>query len=648
MNTAPLEYCTIDRDADDVAWLTLDMPGVVNNTLSSPLLGELETALESILAGGSPAGLVIRSGKPGGFLIGADSDELGRMLERQHAADFLRRGQRLTDRIAGLGIPTVAILHGRCRGGGLELALACRYRVAETGTSLCLPDVHLDMHPSFGGTARLADLIGATPALNLITSGREVDGETARRIGLVDAVGPAEELADTAIRLLREGPGPHRPRGMRRLLSLRPVWWLMERVRQADDKGDLSPECKVGAEAVRRLWREYGGKRPEARIRAERASALRLLREPPTMNRIRIYLLTERFMTVSRQIPAEPPRHVHLIGAGTHGAEFAVELAAKGVRVTLTDQDAERLDSTCTAARARLKQLAVVADPDCLAADPEGAGATDADVVIEAIDENLAGKQSLLAAIEPQLRPDVVLASTTSSLWLDHLAVGLARPERLIGLHFARALSEASLGPLGEVARGAQSTEEAINRGAALVAAIDRLPLFARAGPGMLVHRLLLPYILCGAGMYSRAERELIDGAGRYIGMAMGPLELADWIGLDVCLATAEALAESGDFPVPEQLREMVGAGHLGHRTGQGFHDWRGDRRVTASPAQGRQRLPEISRTLVTPALAEALRCEREGIVAEGDLIDVAGVLAAGFPAYTGGPLTWARDWQQA
>jgi 3-hydroxyacyl-CoA dehydrogenase/enoyl-CoA hydratase/3-hydroxybutyryl-CoA epimerase len=264
----------------------------------------------------------------------------------------------------------------------------------------------------------------------------------------------------------------------------------------------------------------------------------------------------------------------------------------------------------------------------------DATGVDDAELVIEAIGEDIADKQSLLGNLEGTLGKDTVIATTTSTLSIEELCRTLDRPDRLIGLHFFHPVQQM---PMVEVVAGEQSSERAVAVGQALVAAAQKLALRVRGGPGFLILRLQLPYMLQGASGYHRSRREIIDAAGRKFGMAHGPLELADAVGLDVC----QRLAEQLDYPVPDELRERVEAGRLGRRTGQGFHDWRGGRRVTGGVPPGRHPFKEIGRELIDPLLEEAVRCRDEQVVADGDLVDVGALFGAGFPAYTGGPLTW-------
>ena len=633
---------------DGIATLTLDIPGTNSNNFSLALINALHGALDELQAREGLVGLILRSTKNTGFAVGADSAELERMLDPAYAATYIRRGQALTCRIAALPVPTVALLHGSCRGVGLELAIACRYRLAAdaASTALCLPDVMLDQHCGFGGSARLADLIGGTPALAVMETGRVVTPEEARQMGLVDGVHAGEELDAAARSLLQSDPGPHRPKGTQKLLSTRPVWWLLDRIRQADDLGDTAPEARVGADALRTLWRDHGGGSLHRRLRAERSSVLRLLSQPPARNRIRLYAMTDRYMAESRRIEATIPGRVHVIGAGALGSELVSLLVANGFRVSVQDLLSDRLD----ALRTRLLgvQPSNVADGEAesvgepfLAGEPDDLASVD--LVVEAIDENADLKRALFEELEGKLGPEAVIASTTSTVPLASLAGQLVHPTRLVGLRMIRELTGAGIGPVVEVAVAADGGDAAARTAAALVAALDRMPLYVKDCPGGLLHRLLLPYVLAGAALYSRSDRELVDGAGRYAGMTLGPLELADWIGLDTCVALAEQLEKE----VPAQLRDLVDAGHLGQRTGHGFHDWRGSKRVTASPPQGRSRFPEIADLLMATLREQALACSAAGLVAEDDLIDVVATLAAGVPGYTGGPLNWARQHQQ-
>lgn len=642
MNTAALQHCRIERDDEDIAWLTLDVAGAGANTLSSEILSELERALDG-LDGQPPQGLVIVSGKRG-FIAGADVRELAALGTTEEARALVERGQGLMDRLAACAWPTVACVRGYCLGGGLELALACRYRVSDDdpGTRLGLPEVQLGIHPAFGGSARLPALVGAPAALDLMLSGRTIDGRAARRMGLVDYALPPWQLPQAARHLVRNDPGRRRPPAWKRWLATAPARAALRPWMERQLRRRVRREHYPAPYAALELWARHGGDALPARVRAERDSVLALVEHPGAKNLIRVFLLRDRLRSEARASDTGTPGRVHVIGAGAMGGDIAAWLALHGCRVTLVDERPEAIAATLQRARAlferRLKRPSrVTAALDRLIPDPHGRGAATADLVIEAIVEDLDAKRRLYAGIEPRLREDAVLASNTSSLPLERLAAGLQRPGRLIGLHFFNPVAKM---PLVEVVAGDDSEAPVLDRGQALMAAVDKLPLRIKSGPGFLVNRLLMPYMLAAARRFTEGTQgEAIDEAARRFGMPMGPLELADSVGLDVCLAAADVMAEARGLEVPDSLRSRVHQGHLGKKSGRGFYAYRKGKprhaRVTMAPAA----LDELARELMEPLLDEAERCRDEGVVADADLVDAGAIFGAGFAPFTGGPL---------
>ena len=646
MSAAKLKHCSIEHDTDGIAWLTLDDPAASVNTLSSAMLDALEQTLETVEAGERPRGLVIRSAKSG-FIAGANVEELEGIRSSEDADALIARGQNLMDRIERLGIPTVARIRGHCLGGGLELALACRYRVADRdpGTRLGLPEVRIGIHPGFGGTVRLPDRIGAPDALDLMLSGRTIDGRAAQRLGLVDHAVSAWALDDAVRALIARDPGPGRPPGWKRALAtlpgryaLRP--WLERRLRRQARR-----EHYPAPYALLDLWVRHGGDSAARRMRAERESLARLIEHPTAANLIRVFRLQDRLKREARSRDTQVPRRVHVIGAGTMGGDIAAWLALNGCQVTLVDERDEAIAATLKRARAlfekRLKRPErVTAALDRLTPDPDNHGVERADVAIEAIVEDLDAKRQLYAALEPRLPKDAVLATNTSSIPLERLAEGLEYPERLIGLHFFNPVAKM---PLVEVVAGAGSDKSSLARGQALIARADKLPLRVKSGPGFLVNRLLMPYMLESAKRHAEGTpRADVDEAAKRFGMPMGPLELADSVGLDVCLAAAEVMAQAQGLQIPQAMRDRVQQGHLGRKSGRGFYQYddKGQpqrERVTLSSAA----LERLGRELIEPLLAEAERCRNEGVVADSDLVDAGAIFGTGFAPFRGGPLRY-------
>ena len=638
-------YCSLAYDDIDVAWITLDSPDDGGNTIHLEVLRALHALLDRVAVAPRLRGLVLRTGRGSGFVTGLNTGELEALRDPVRAEAFAEAGQALTRRIATLPVPTVAAIRGTCSGPGLELALACDYRVIEAGTgvNLGLPEVRLGLHPCHGGTARLPAVVGAWRGLELLTSGRSVDGTEALRIGLADAQAESGRLDAVALHHARWAPR------RRRLplwdLPLR-LWvgrWIVYRIIDTQKQRESSPENFPATYAILRLWRRSGGRPMDERIAAERESLVDLIARPSALNLVRTFLLQDRVKREARALDVPLPERIHVFGAGTIGSGLAAVLVLYGRSVVLHDPDAGALEVARRRARALLGQRMdrVEAIEEAIGrlevtADESGVG--DAEAVVESIPEDASAKRALYARVEPQLAPGVLIATTSATLPVEVLAEELADPQRLIGLHVFAPVERM---PLVEVIAGQRSGERMVAQGQVLAAAMDKLPVRVRSGPGFLVNRLHLPYILKGAEMYDRSRRELIDTAAMRFGMPIGPLELADALGLDVCVSLAEQLGRT----VPDKLRERVAAGHLGMRAGRGFHDWRNNRRVTASVPPGDHHYQEIAQALIAPLLEEARLCRDEGVAADGDLVDVAALFGCGFPAYTGGPLMLYQAW---
>ncbi|MDX1608864.1 MAG: 3-hydroxyacyl-CoA dehydrogenase NAD-binding domain-containing protein [Halofilum sp. (in: g-proteobacteria)] len=638
MSRPPQHHYRLEYDHESIAWLYLDCREASSNTLPLDVLEDLGHALEELEARSDLKGVVVLSEKAVGFATGPDREEMASIQDQERVGRLIDRGQALTSRFANLAVPSVALIHGHCLGAGLELALACRYRVAEQSTArLGFPDIHLGLHPCYGGTARLPALIGDWQALDLLRKGNSVGPAAALRLGLIDAAAPWESLQDSARDLIARDPGRRRPARWNHVFRFPPCRWMVYAFIDSDLQRRPRPDYFPTTYAILRLWREYARQRLEKRLAAERRSLLRLAERPRTRNLARTFLLQERLQREAGALDAPVPSRIAVFGAGSLGGGLAGLLALHGWRVTLHDPDEHALRSA--RARAQGMFLQHVRDPEMvgdirsrLQVHTDDSGIAEAGLVIEAIPEDLEAKRDLLARIEAELEPDAVIATTSSTLLVEELAAGLEHPRRLVGLHFARPVDNLQL---VEVVAGRDSDERALAIGQATVAAAHKLALRVNSGPGFLVLRLLLPYLLQGAAQFERPRREVIDAAGQKFGLPHGPLEWADSIGLDVCLRLAERLGHE----VPDALREHVTSGRLGQRVGRGFHDWRGARRVTASIPPGDHDFEAIAAGLIEPMLREAERCRDEGVVADADLVDVGALFGLGFPGDRGGPL---------
>ncbi len=635
----------MDRDGEGIAWLTLDKPDTSANTLSAQVMRELDALLQS-LARMPPRGVIIRSGKPSGFIAGADINEFTTLANAAAGYKLTRSGQVTFERIERLPCPTVAAIHGFALGGGLELALACRYRVAvgDERLQLGLPEVQLGIHPGFGGSVRAVRLLGVRPAMQLMLTGRPVRADKAARIGLVDRLVGATELDDAARSMVLQPPAPHRPPLLERLLSLAPIRPFVkpELIRQVAAK---APRAHYPAPyAMIDLWARNGA-HGETAFEAEARSIAAMFETPTSHNLIRVFLLQDRLKAQSTRAAAEV-KAVHVVGAGVMGGDIAAWCALRGFNVTLQDRALEFIEPALKRAAELFEKRLREADKISAArarlrADVEGAGVADADVIIEAIFESLEAKRALYASLEPRMKSTALLATNTSSLKLEPLAEQLARPERLVGLHFFNPVSQM---PLVEVVCGESTSGEARELAVAFTRRLDKLPIVCRSAPGFIVNRVLMPYL--HEAMYLAQEGvslPAIDVAATEFGMPVGPIELADVVGLDVAKDVGAIIAAELGRPAPAhpQLAELVAAGKLGRKSGAGFYTWH-DGHPTKPPA-GAPPPSDATDRMMLALVNEAVACLREGVVTDADLLDAAVIFGTGFAPFRGGPIAYAR-----
>lgn len=632
-------------DTDGICQLTIDRADSNTNSLSREVLDELDHIL-TWLKGTATRAVVIRSGKQNGFIAGADINEFTALDSAEEALQLISRGQGVLARIEALGIPTVALIHGFCLGGGLELALACRYRIASDApsTRLGFPEVQLGIHPGFGGTVRATRLAGSLAALEIMLTGRTLAARQARRIGLVEYVVPERHL-DTALRaLLATPPAPRLLPLRERLAALPAARGIVAHFLRRSVAKKTDPRHYPAPYALIDLWRGFG-RNERANYAAEAQSVARLITGSSARNLVRVFQLQERLKAQGKG-DAERPRVIHVVGGGTMGGDIAVWCALQGLTVSIQDIDTARLGQVVKRGHLLFgtvlkERRAVEAAMDRLIPDPAGHGVGRADIVIEAIFEDAEAKRELYQQLEPLMRPDAILASNTSSIPLEELAGCLARPERLVGLHFFNPVAKMQL---VEVVAMAASDPTALARAASLVLAIKRLPLPVRSSPGFLVNRVLMPYLLEAVTLVEEGVTPvLIDRAATEFGMPMGPVRLADTVGLDICLSVARVFARHYATEVPARLETMVAAGHLGRKSGRGFYAY-GTGHDAKAAADSSVPAAEIGDRLMLRMLNEAVACWREGVVADADLLDGGVIFGSGFAPFRGGPLQYIRD----
>ncbi len=626
--------------------LIMDVAAGSTNTFSREAMGELAKLIERLRIE-PPPGVIVTSGKDSGFIAGADISEFAQVASEGQEYETIRAGQKTFDALAALKCPTVAAIHGFCMGGGTELALACTYRVAsdDERTRIGLPEVLLGIHPGWGGTVRLPRLIGPPGALDMMLTGRALRPGPARKLGLVDRVVPADQLLAEAEKILNRRPRRRRPGIHLRLANTLPARLALAPMMRKQVRRKANPKHYPAPYAIIDLWRRHGGN-PVRGMVAEARSMARLAKTDTARNLIRVFFLREQMRSSSDDGQAAIER-VHVIGAGVMGGDIAAWCALRGLEVTLQDREEQYVRPALErAAKLFEKKLRLPAriEParERLKMDLAGDGAKQADLVIEAIFENLEAKKELFKNLEPKLKADAIVATNTSSIPLEDLSTALKAPERLIGLHFFNPVAKM---PLLEIVRHERLDPTVFERSAGFAKQIDKLPVRVASSPGFLVNRILMPYMMEAMMLYQEGvPGKVIDRAATDFGMPMGPIELADQVGLDVAASVAAVLSEHLGLTIPEGLEQMIEGGRRGRKDGAGFYEYPEGKPVKPEVPKDYRAPDDLSDRLVLPLLNVALTCLREGVVDSPEMLDAGVIFGTGFAPFRGGPYQYIQD----
>lgn len=640
------QHWQTEQRPDGVLVLSFDRAGTPVNTFSQDVLIELDALLER-LALDPPKGLVLRSAKASGFIAGADIKEFQSFDAKGTVADAIRRGQQVFQRLAELPCPTVAAIHGFCMGGGTEIALACRYRVAsnDPSTRIGLPEVKLGIYPGWGGSVRLPLLVGAPAAFDMMLTGRTLSASAARAIGLVDKVADASNLIDVASAIASKGAKrPFKQRFLGWATNVWPARQLLAPMLTKQVARKARKEHYPAPYALINTWARSGGG-IQSRLSAERKSVVKLASTPTARNLIRVFFLQERLKGMGGK--DHGIANVHVVGAGVMGCDIAAWSAYKGFNVTLQDREQRFIDGALTRAQGlfekkvkdETKRAGVAAR---LKSDLAGDGVAQADLVIEAIIEKAEAKRELYTAVEPRLKPDALLTTNTSSIPLTELREHIARPAQFAGLHY---FNPVALMPLVEIIRHDAMAPQTEQRLAAFCKAIDKLPVPVAGTPGFLVNRVLFPYMLEAATAFAEGiPGPAIDKAAVKFGMPMGPIELIDTVGLDVAAGVGAELAPFLGLPIPASLSAPPEPGKRGKKDGQGLYKWENGKAVKPVLAKDYQMPSDLEDRLILPLLNEAVACLHDGVVADTDLLDAGVIFGTGFAPFRGGPIQYIRE----
>jgi 3-hydroxyacyl-CoA dehydrogenase / enoyl-CoA hydratase / 3-hydroxybutyryl-CoA epimerase len=669
---------TFEIDSDSVGWITFDDPDRSMNVLTEQVMlrfGETIDEARGAAREGRLSALVVRSGKPDSFIAGADIEVIGGVEDPAEAEQAIRTGQSIYNDLASLPVPTVAAIHGVCMGGGVELSLACDRRVLSDArkTKLGLPEVQLGILPAWGGTTRLPRLVGLQAALDMLLTGKRVDARKAKRIGLANAVVPAE-LFEDAVRtfaLALAADATHGLPGKRKLLTRlldetppgrRIVLRTARKKVMASTGGHYPAPLRILD-----ILRDHLSGSIEASLGAEARAAAELLVSPVCKNLVHVFHMREaaRKGNGTENGVAHPVAMVGVLGAGVMGGGIGQLAASRGIRVYMKDIDHAAITGGLQHARGlfdkavkrrRLTKREAAQHFELIWGGLEYHGLSGADLVIEAIVEKMDVKKAVLREMEGHVSAQCAIATNTSSLSVAEMAGALERPERFCGMHFFNPVDRM---PLVEVIRGPATSDDTIASVYRLAVTLGKVPVVVGDGPGFLVNRILGPY-LNEAGFLLADVRsiETIDRVAKDFGMPMGPLRLVDEVGIDISGHAGAALHEGlGDRLEPSPVLVALGAtGRLGRKGGVGLYRYEKGKEQGVDPSvyaelglvadargsSGGDVEQQIRRRLVLAMINEAARVLEDGIVSAARDIDLAMIMGTGFPPFRGGLLRFA------
>lgn len=654
---------TLTVDEDRVATMVIDQPGRRVNVMNVEFIEGLERAVA--LLEPDLKGLIITSGKGDQFIAGADLEQVLLAPSADEAADQIRRLHRVFNRLSALPYPSVAAINGPALGGGLEVALACDYRVCVESTKniLGLPEVQLGLLPAGGGTQRLPKLIGLSRALGLILEGRTYNPKRARKYGVVDDVVHPAILQGAARGWLGKGKRAKQPR-YSRLDQAAARWPLVRSIIYRQAKAAIwkksrshYPAPYAAFDAIRAGQEQGFG----AGLAAEAVHFGRLLMGPQGRSLIHLFFATEALKKEQRGLSAEalPVDRVGVVGSGFMGAGIAQAASVAGYSTRVRDVKPEQVARglktanglTMSAARkGRFSRYEAREIVSRLSGTTDYSGFARADLVIEAVFEDIAVKRQVLSELEGVVSPEAIIASNTSSLPIGDLVAQAKHPERIVGMHF---FSPVHKMPLLEVIRAQQTSDRAVATAVEVGRKLGKTVIVVGDGPGFYTTRVLGFMIQEAGHLFAEGGSiEAIDGAWRRFGWPVGPLALTDEVGIDVAAHVSEILhaAFPDRYAPADAISRLVASGRLGRKTERGFYDYTLRKKEPDPDVYALRDAPlrpysdeEITRRLMLAFVNEAARCLEEGVIASAKDGDVGSVMGLGYPPFLGGPF-WTVD----
>lgn len=633
----------VNIDESNILWLALNVLNKSTNVLSFSVLKNLTLILNDYSKDSNIKGIVFLSDKPNGFIAGADVTEFEEVEDTSDAIKLITFGQEVMNKIESMECPTVALIHGFCLGGGLELALACDYRIAlkDNKIKLGFPEIKLGIHPGFGGTVRSIETIGPLPAMDLMLTGRTINAYQAKKLGLVDQLVAEQYLFKAAQHFIQEQPPLAQASSIKKLFDLPLVKEIIAKKMVKEVSHKVKKEHYPAPFDLINLWVSFSNNR-KLNFSHECDSVASLCQTVTSRNLVRVFGL-QNILKSSGDKSIFKPKHVHVIGGGVMGGDIAIWCALQGFIVTLQDSSTTAIGNVIKRATKlftyKLRDKRLITEAlDRLIPDEKGNGIPKADVIIEAIYENIEAKRTLFKDIESRAKKDALIATNTSSILLETLTEEFQNPERLVGIHFFNPVSKM---PLVEIIHSSQTQSNIIEKAMAFTRHIDKLPLKVKSSPGFLVNRVLMPYLIEAAKLEAEGiSKESIDKVATDFGMPMGPIELMDTVGLDIVYHVGEILSETYGFTFPDNIKMKVDVGDIGKKSGHGFYEYKDGKPVKSKPTE---HVNEniIRHRLISALINECKKCIEEGIVDSEDLLDAGVIFGTGFAPFRGGPLNY-------
>ncbi len=659
---------------EKIGVLTFDLPGEKVNKFSTPVMQEFDEMLDSLSTRKDLDCLLIQSGKKSIFIAGADINEIENIYDPEDGYNVSRLGQDIFNKVANLPFPTISVINGACMGGGTEMALACTYRLASDHpkTKIALPEVNIGVFPGWGGTQRLPALIGLQRSLDIILTGRNLDAGRALRSGLIDKIIPKELVLETGLQFAHDVIDGKNvlARSKRKQKGLFPV--LLEKnplgralVFRMAGKAVLKttkghyPAPLEALKVIKKSW----GKSLQKGLEIEARSFGKIIGSAISKNLIKIFFWTEAVKKQTGVAKADvqtlPVNKAAALGAGVMGGGIAQLFAGRNMPIRVKDLNNEAVAKAYEQAagvlkgklkRRRITKLEFGQILSRITSTIDYSGFRKTDFIVEAIVEDLNIKKKVFAELENHIREDTIVVSNTSSLLINDMAVAFQRPERFAGMHF---FNPVHMMPLVEVIRGNKTSDETIATTFKLAKSLGKTPVLVNDGPGFLVNRLLVPYMVEAVSLLEEGiSIKHIDRIIESFGMPMGPIELFDEVGIDVAFKVAKILSQSmgdrmADSPV---LEKMIADGRLGKKSKKGFYIYQGKKK---NPAPDMSKFitatkkvdisdEELVQRMIYPMINEAARCLEDKIVTRPQDVDLAMIFGTGFAPFRGGLLSYA------